>query len=139
MSGVMMAATGVNAGGGGGGGGTGNYKVTVGIATVAVFKSTINYLGYGTAGSPGGAFGAIDITTWGGFAIIGIYWLDLGQLTHLIVTGDASALTPVLKVAGVNQNLGAGAFSGGQTTFQSSGVIADPFTPVGSVKAVTIA
>lgn len=138
MSGVMMAATSVNAGGGGGGGGTGTYKVTVGISTIAVFKSTINYYGYGNASSPAGAFGAIDVTTWGGFAITGIYWLDAGGLTHFTVTGNASAFSPVLKVAGVNQNLGAGSFSGGNTTFQSAGAIANPFTPVGSIKTVTI-
>lgn len=95
--------------------------------------STAN--GFGSSDPIYGSFGSLSPSSWRGFTILGIYQADSSGVTVLIVSGNASALHPVLRVAGANQNLGSGSFSSGKTTFFTSGTVADPFT---GTKAVAI-
>lgn len=121
-----------------------NGTVTVGTSTISGkgFAETQHGYGDSTVAVQGVTFGSRSPTTTSGFTIIGIYWVTsspaTSNTTSLILTGDASAYSASMTVGGVNQNLGAGAFSGGKTTFTSTGVIASPFGADGSTSAVVI-
>lgn len=82
-----------------------------------------------------GTFGSIDVANYQGYPIAAMYQKDTEGVTHLTLTGDAHTLSPVLKVNTVNQNLGAGTFAAGVTTF--AGTAADPFTGH-ATRAITI-
>jgi hypothetical protein len=119
--------------GGGSGGGsffTGTLTVGSGFIGGKGFSSTA--YGYGN-GSTYGTFGSIAPTAYRGFPIVAIYQADSSGTTVFEVSGDATAFTPAMTVDGVNQNLGAGSYTGAITVFQSSSAATDPFSGHASV------
>lgn len=92
----------------------------------------------------GSSFGSRSPTTTSGFTIVGLYFetITTGAFaqTTLVVSGDSSAKGATMAVNGNNQSLGAGVYSSGPntTTYQSPGIIADPFGTTGGTATVTI-
>lgn len=82
--------------------------------------------GYGVTPPAGGNFGTLTPAVYKGFTIKELYQVDSNGTTFLVLLGDATALAPLLRIGGVNQNLGAGSFDGTYTTF--SGTATDPFS-----------
>jgi hypothetical protein len=120
MTGVLATMT-----GGVGTSFSGVMTVDSGFIGDKFFTSTA--WGFGTAASTYGAFGSLAPASWRGFPIVAIYMADSSGHTLFEVTGDSTAFSAVLTVAGVNQALGAGSFGGGFTTYQSTSTVADPF------------
>lgn len=128
MSGALLAITGSSAGGGGESGG---YALTVDDSIIVVEKvGTFTAYGYADSDASYGSFGALAPNVFSGFVVKSLYWVDLTATTTLVFYGDASALSLALEVDGVDQDFGAGNFSGGVTTFDSDAPVANPFTPV---------
>lgn len=109
------------------------YLVTVGTSTADLGKGgLVEADGFATSDPTFGSFGSLSPSTWSGFTIVSLY--NSAGTTVFAVSGDAHLSSPIVKVNGANQNLGAGTFSGGKTTF--SGTAANPFT--GATQPVTI-
>jgi hypothetical protein len=106
----------------------GVFEIQTGFATAAV----------SVTGTP---FGALSNNLWKGFTIIGLYNSTTDGGNHgtvFVVSGDASAFSPLISVDGVNQNMGSGAFGGGRTVFSASPATANPFGAVASTHAILI-
>lgn len=113
------------------------YDVTVGSDTLDLGKSSIEEHGYDADGLTA-PFGSVSPGTWRGFTIDAIYSNNSGT-TYFRVVGDASALSPHMTAAGVDQLLGAGTYDSTDTTFYStSDIVTDVFTPNGSHVTVII-
>jgi hypothetical protein len=108
----------------------GGSLVTVGTSEVEIAPDPKTGEGGGvfTLYGYGSGFGAISPTSWAGFPIVALYQAHSERKTVFAVTGDASALSPVLRIDGASQGLGGGAFSGGITTFQTTSTVANPFS-----------
>lgn len=110
----------------------GNGSYTIEIPPEFGGPVTVNAYGFANSDPSFGSFGSISPSSWSGFTILSLYNSE-GQ-TQFVVSGDAHLFSPVVKVNGANQNLGAGTFAGGKTNF--TGTAANPFT--GATQPVTI-
>lgn len=143
MGGALCLLVGSSAGGGGGGLGYSGI-VTVGTQLdagkgFAIVQHGFSLATWSITGTP---FGSRSPTAAGGFTINAIYWetnsLSSTQTTVLVLNGNASAAALAMTVGGVNQNLGAGVFSGGVTTFTSPNGQGNPFGADGTMSAVVM-
>jgi hypothetical protein len=103
-----------------------NGTITNGNAEFLVDPKGPTYVTY--RGFLSGTMGSIAPPNWRGFPIYGLYQVNSDGTTEFVVTGDSTAFHPVLTVGGVDQLLGAGVLSGGQTTYSSASPVSDPFT-----------
>lgn len=127
MAGVLCALAG-SAGGLVGSLVCGSSTVVVGFDPKTGTDITSTARGFGSGVATYGSFGSLSPSSHRGFPVTAIYQADSNGTTLLVLSGDATGLSPVLRVGGANQNLGAGSLSGGLTTFATSGTVTDPFT-----------
>lgn len=144
MTGIMAAIAG--SGGSGSAGTPLAYTGTVTVATATQGGKGFAIVQHGYANAArslsGSIIGSRSPTTTSGFTIESLSWTSNSTnsttITSLIVTGDASARSASMTIAGANQNLGPGVFSGGVTTFSSPNGQANPFGADGTTPAIVL-